>query len=188
MAAMITAAASTAMAAALRPLCGGWARSGSPVSTPAPSCWACSVDKWVGVFTASIIATQRCIRSRGCIHQQGQRDFWTPRFWAAEDAGRDAVLSISHFRVLRVRIGLAPGRECTRGVAPLRPYDMVGRGFGGDAPRRPYDAGGRSTATPLRFAGRAGEGLAGELPDSLTPASLLFPRRRGTRGAAIETP
>jgi hypothetical protein len=28
----------------------------------------------------------------------------------------------------------------------------------------------------LRFTGRAGEGLAGELPNSLTPAQLLFPR------------
>jgi hypothetical protein len=33
--------------------------------------------------------------------------------------------------------------------------------------------------TPSPFTGRAGEGLAEELPNSLTPAQLLFPRTRG---------
>ena len=35
---------------------------------------------------------------------------------------------------------------------------------------------------PSPQAGRAGVGLAGELPNSLTPAELLFPGMRGKEG------
>ena len=60
-------------------------------------------------------------------------------------------------------------------LIPLQHLMIVGPSFGlGEkaAPRKRGD-------TPSPFTGRAGEGLAEELPNSLTPAQLLFPRTRG---------
>jgi hypothetical protein len=60
-------------------------------------------------------------------------------------------------------------------LLPPQHLMMAGPSFGlGEkaAPRKRGD-------TPSPFTRRAGEGLAGELPNSLTPAQLLFPRTRG---------
>ena len=172
------------MAAALRPLCGGWARSGSPVLTPAPSCWACSVDKWVGVFTASIIATQRCIRSRA-----GATMLLPKKRCGAARADPDPVI------LSRGGLRTAPARGRLRrcGVTHVGWAMDDFAGFwsggilGGDAPRRPYVAmlgmgmdGCAGGVAPLRPYDMVGRGFRCFACASMT-APFLSPARGGIR-------